>query len=279
MKFTSKITGQNAENTHTAVIKDVTTDVYYQESGYNFYRVLSTGAFEFYLREFIVPISIYLGPGTSGTLEIFPPEVGGDTIDGAASITLSTIYDGVTLYSLGGGRYGASYWKSSGGGAFTDLTDVPANYTGQSLKVVRVNAGETGLEFATISGGSLTVTQIEQNLSATPTWRGKFTVVDAGVTGTSKILIWQAFAELTGKGTLADENEMDTLIVNAAAGTGQFTVYWQTQPQYVTRIKELRGHINNRPNLTNPLNDVGNYTEQVRIGKVKGNFKFNYTIS
>jgi len=39
-----------------------------------------------------------------------------------------------------------------GGGAFTDLTDVPASYTGQAVKVVRVNAGETGLEFATVSG-------------------------------------------------------------------------------------------------------------------------------
>lgn len=31
---------------------------------------------------------------------------------------------------------------------FTDLTDTPANYNGSSLKFVRVNAGETALEFA-----------------------------------------------------------------------------------------------------------------------------------
>jgi len=35
--------------------------------------------------------------------------------------------------------------------AFTELTDVPASYTGQTLKFVRVNAGETALEFATVS--------------------------------------------------------------------------------------------------------------------------------
>lgn len=48
-----------------------------------------------------------------------------------------------------------------GGGAtqFTQLTDVPASYTGQSLKAVRVNAGETGLEFFTISGGGGTERQ------------------------------------------------------------------------------------------------------------------------
>lgn len=39
-----------------------------------------------------------------------------------------------------------------GGGAFTDLSDVPASYTGQGTKVVRVNAGETALEFATVAG-------------------------------------------------------------------------------------------------------------------------------
>jgi hypothetical protein len=40
------------------------------------------------------------------------------------------------------------------GVAFVNLTDVPASYTGQSLKVVRVNVGESALEFATASAGS-----------------------------------------------------------------------------------------------------------------------------
>lgn len=41
------------------------------------------------------------------------------------------------------------------GGAttFLALTDTPASYTGQTLKVVRVNAGETALEFVTLAGG------------------------------------------------------------------------------------------------------------------------------
>jgi len=45
---------------------------------------------------------------------------------------------------------------AGGGGAttFISLTDVPSSYTGEALKVARVNAGETGLEFATI--GALT---------------------------------------------------------------------------------------------------------------------------
>lgn len=40
------------------------------------------------------------------------------------------------------------------GVAFLNLTDVPASYTGQSLKAVRVNVGETALEFATASAGA-----------------------------------------------------------------------------------------------------------------------------
>ena len=52
---------------------------------------------------------------------------------------------------------GAAVWtettQSGGGGAFTDLTDTPANYTGSSLKHIRVNVGETALEFVTLGGG------------------------------------------------------------------------------------------------------------------------------
>ncbi len=47
-------------------------------------------------------------------------------------------------YVLGGGGSGSSN--------FLDLTDTPSSYTGQTGKFVRVNAGEDGLEFATISG-------------------------------------------------------------------------------------------------------------------------------
>jgi hypothetical protein len=38
---------------------------------------------------------------------------------------------------------------SGGASAFTSLTDVPASYSGQALKLLRVNSGATGLEFFT----------------------------------------------------------------------------------------------------------------------------------
>ncbi len=42
---------------------------------------------------------------------------------------------------------------SGGATAFIALTDVPNSYAGASLKIVRVNVGETGLEFSTGGGG------------------------------------------------------------------------------------------------------------------------------
>ena len=56
-------------------------------------------------------------------------------------------------------KWNGSAWAAAaddtggGGGAFTDLTDVPSSYTGQAGKFVKVNVGETALEFETISGG------------------------------------------------------------------------------------------------------------------------------
>ena len=45
--------------------------------------------------------------------------------------------------------------QSSGGAStFLDLTDTPSSYSGQAGKYIKVNSGETGLEFTTISGGS-----------------------------------------------------------------------------------------------------------------------------
>lgn len=46
---------------------------------------------------------------------------------------------------------GDGTWGTGGSGAsaFTDLTDVPSAYTGHASKVVRVNSGETELEFTT----------------------------------------------------------------------------------------------------------------------------------
>jgi hypothetical protein len=57
------------------------------------------------------------------------------------------IGNGVTAWNA------LSYWGSAGGGAadFTDLGDVPASYSGQAGKFVKVKSDESGLEFGTLT--------------------------------------------------------------------------------------------------------------------------------
>ena len=62
---------------------------------------------------------------------------------------------------------GAAVWlqtNGAGGGGsstFTGLSDTPANFTGQSLKSVRVNAGETALEYFNLPiGAAAGITEI-----------------------------------------------------------------------------------------------------------------------
>jgi hypothetical protein len=65
-----------------------------------------------------------------------------DPIDGQ-----TVVYDQVTDTWIPG-------TPSSGAATFLDLTDTdPTTYLGQTGKFVKVNAGETGLEFATLTGG------------------------------------------------------------------------------------------------------------------------------
>lgn len=60
----------------------------------------------------------------------------------------------------------ATVTLGSGITAFTDMTDTPSTYVGQAGKFVKVNSGETGLEFATSSAsvawGSITGTLSDQ---------------------------------------------------------------------------------------------------------------------
>lgn len=57
----------------------------------------------------------------------------------------------------------ASNGTPGGSVAFTDLTDVPSSYSGQTGKAVRVNATETGLEFFAASGSG-TVTSVDMSV-------------------------------------------------------------------------------------------------------------------
>lgn len=95
------------------------------------------------------------------------------------------------------------------------------------------------------SGGSgVTLTTTEVNVGSTAKTGGKFTISGAGLTTGKPVLIQQAVGPYTGKGTMADEAEMDQLNVAASVTSSTtITAYWSS------------------------------------ARRVKGNFKFNYQVS
>lgn len=85
-------------------------------------------------------------PGDLGALAT-KDEVSVSDIDATGSPTSST-------YLRGDGTWGTPAGGGGGGAEdFTDLGDVPANYSGAGGKFVAVNSGATGLEFVDAPGG------------------------------------------------------------------------------------------------------------------------------
>lgn len=126
------------------------------------------------------------------------------------------------VFGGGGGGGGAS--------AFTDLTDVPSSYTGAALQSVRVNAGETGLEFAAASGGDypVAVNIISVNTTLTTGQQGVI-IVSPGVeltlpatapNGTRYSIVPQGEYSLVGTvfgygaGTIVLDRTLDLIGVN-----------------------------------------------------------------
>lgn len=68
----------------------------------------------------------------------------------ASGIIVLDFNDNLDVTDMGSGEVKID--ANIGAITFVDLSDTPGSYTGHSLKVVRVNGGESGLEFSTISG-------------------------------------------------------------------------------------------------------------------------------
>lgn len=106
---------------------------------------------------------------------------------------------------------GANYtWAAGGGGAsaFTDLTDVPASYTGEAGKIVAVKGDESGLEFITAGAGTVTsvsgtASRISSTGGATPiididaSYVGQTSITTLGTIGAGT---WNATNISLGKG-------------------------------------------------------------------------------
>lgn len=157
------------------------------------------------------------------------------------------------------------------------------NFAGAGVAV----AVAGGLATVTIpggGGGGASATTIEQNLGATADWRGSFTITDAAIAATSKVLVWQAPGPYTGKGTAAsaDEGTMDPIMVTAVVpATGSCVVHWQTAPIVTPVPFGQTGGNGGNPDTTSKI--AGHRSEHDitmvrRIGKVRGNVKFSYVV-
>lgn len=92
-------------------------------------------------------------------------------------------------------------------------------------KAISIN----GNELEEVRVPTLKTVEIDFGLSAV---RDKtFTITDADVTVSSFVIANHSAAAATGKSQ--DENEMDTLILKAVSGNGQFTLYATANPTLV----------------------------------------------
>jgi hypothetical protein len=129
-------------------------------------------------------------------------------------------------------------------------------------------------------GGGGSATTVEKNLGATAGFTGKFTITDATISGTSKVLCWQACGPYTGKGTRADEAEMQPVnVICVEPASGSATVRWQTPPMIrPTNLPSAGGQPASA--IIPGLKDVQalSMLGASRLGKVRGNVKFTYMV-
>jgi hypothetical protein len=142
------------------------------------------------------------------------------------SAAVIVILDGVTQYN------GVDYTVSG-----STITFITAPVTGTSIfAYYNVSAGG--------GGAGITLTTVEVNLGTVLRNSGMFSITTTGLTASKAVAISQAVGPYTGKGTLADETEMDILTVTGiTTSTTNINCYW---------------------NCTT---------------FVKGNYKFNYVVS
>lgn len=139
--------------------------------------------------------------------------------------------------------------------------------------------GPQGLQGPPGGGGGGTISLVEVNVGGA-NWRGQFTITDASITPASKVLVWQAPGPYTGKGTRADEAEMDPIWCVAEAGSGAAIVYWRTMAGITMQPQEIRGlqtvsDVNTQHGNKNLITE--RYTPVV-LGRIHGNIKFHYMV-
>lgn len=115
--------------------------------------------------------------------------------------------------------------------------------TGSALQVVRRNSTNTGLEYATVSGGGgATWTEAEIDFGTTPRYEANFTITDASASATSKIAISESGKTATGR---ADgDSQWDSITLTALPASGSFTAYAVATPGPVVGKRKVQYSIN-----------------------------------
>lgn len=112
-------------------------------------------------------------------------------------------------------------WKGTidaGGSADLGATVQVCNAAG-----LPVTAGVSGTDGTDGADGVVSVQEAEIDFGAAAKRSKTFTVTDASVSPSSRIIAYQSGDAATGRD--ADENEMDALVLRCVPGTGEFTVY------------------------------------------------------
>jgi hypothetical protein len=134
---------------------------------------------------------------------------------------------GFTMLRLGGGTSAFPGLKRNGAALESRLADDSAYAVHRVATPVGSNDAVTkAYADALGGGGGGSLTQVEVDLGSTPRRSGRFTITDAAIASTSKVICVQAGGPYTGKGTLGDEAEMDHVDVAVTPATGTATAYW-----------------------------------------------------
>ncbi len=137
-------------------------------------------------------------------------------VDGAGSLLDADKLDG---------QEGAYYRDASNLNAGTVPTARLGSGTADSTKFLRGDQ-----TWATPAGGSFDLTEVEVNLGSTLQTSGNFVISGlSGLNTGDPVLVRQAVGPYTGKGTLADEFEMDVVnVAGKVASASTIQCYWST---------------------------------------------------
>ena len=180
-------------------------------------------------------------------------DITGESIGDLSNVDLTNLADNKILkYNSVTSKFECEDDTGGGGGAFTDLTDTPANYTDQAGKYVKVNAGETALEFGTGGGGASQLSDLSDVGVTTPT--DKYVLVADGDSWESRAISSDDLSDVDSIAML-DENETVTNVwkfkneIYQEAYSDFGGTYWgilrarDGDPTYIVQQDDVLGYI------------------------------------